>query len=201
MKEDSDSSLRVLCGSESRFRLFRALFGSPGGPCHLRGLAQAAGVDPAQVHRLLPRLIGEGLCERVDADPHPKYRARKEHPLFTALTNLFSDRSPLARQAGPSPMKRIEERSLALHAAAVRRLQDDPRALQRARQTLERWMARYGSAPPEALREWSGILSLPLDRISSIALERSEFGDRIRKSSPLSTLVSREERRRIHAAH
>ncbi|MGH9576595.1 MAG: helix-turn-helix domain-containing protein, partial [Terriglobales bacterium] len=144
MNRDIDLSLRVLCGSESRFRLFRALFGSPGGPYHLRGLAEAAGVDPAQVHRLLPRLVGEGLCERVDAHPHPKYRGCTEHPLFTALTNLFSDRSRTAGQAGESPMKRIEERSLALHVAAVRRLQEDPRALQRARRTLERWIARYG---------------------------------------------------------
>ena len=102
---------------------------------------------------------------------------------------------------GEQPMRRAEERSLALHAAAVRRIREDPRALRQARSTLERWIDRYGGNPPKALAEWSRILELPPERIEEIVLDRSEEGDRMRKSSPLSTLVTREERRRIYATH
>lgn len=200
MKADRDSSLRVLCGSESRYRLFRALFRSRDDQ-HLRGLAESAGVDPAQVHRLLPHLIGSGLCERVDARPHPRYRAAKGHPLYGALARLFSVPDTQPGRVHERPMKRAEERSLALHTAAVRRIREDPHALRQARSTLEKWMARYEGDPPQALEEWSRILALPPGRIEGIVLDRSERGDRIRKSSPLSTLVTREERRRIYAAH
>jgi hypothetical protein len=115
------------------------------------------------------------------------------------LTELFC--AEHGRGAAARSPRRTEDRSLALHAAAVRRLREDPNALRRARETLARWIARYEGEPPAALLEWDGIMSLPLERISRLALERSERGDRIRKSSPLSTLVPREERRRIHAAH
>ena len=191
--------LRVLCGSQSRARLFRALYGSPGKEYHLRGLAEAAGVDPAQVHRLLPQLVGAGLCERLEGSPHPRYRSSANHSLSRTLTELFCAEDGSAA-AARSP-RRAEDRSLALHAAAVRRLREDPHALRRARETLARWIARYQDEPPAALVEWDEIMSLPLERISKLALEKSERGDRIRKSSPLSTLVPREERRRIHAAH
>ncbi|HXN16387.1 MAG TPA: hypothetical protein VN878_08405, partial [Usitatibacter sp.] len=99
------------------------------------------------------------------------------------------------------PMKRIEKRSLALHKAAVQELRTNPTALKRARATIKRWMSRYKGKPPQALREWSEILAQPVDRIAELALDRSEYGDRIRKSSPLSVLVPKEDRRRIYAAN
>lgn len=196
---DLDDSLRALCGSGSRARLFQALFRAPEGLA-LRALSQAAGVDPAHVHRLLPQLLEAGLCERVDARPHPHYRASARHPLHDALSAVFSGSRTHRDGVSDPPMKRAEERSLALHASALRRVREDPRALERARATLNRWISRYGKDVPQALAEWSRILSLPADRIERIALERSEHAARLRKSSPLSTLVPRDERRRIHAA-
>ncbi len=197
---DVVSSLRAVCGSESRLRLLRALFQTPQ-PRHLRALAQAAGVDPARVHRLLPELVETGICERIDARPHAAYRASPGHPFYSALTALFGS-DPAGSSAGSvSPVKRFEDRSLALHAAAVRILRADPGALARARVTLDRWIARHAGSPPQALVEWSAILSQSRERVAAIALELSERGDRLRKSSPLSTLVGKEERRRIYAAH
>lgn len=82
-------ALQVLCGSESRYRVFKALFESPEAEYHLRRLAAVADVDPSQVHKMLPGIIGAGLCEQVNALPHPRYRARKEHPCYEPLTKLF----------------------------------------------------------------------------------------------------------------
>jgi DNA-binding Lrp family transcriptional regulator len=194
-----DDFLRALCGSGSRARLFQALFRSRDG-LPLRALSEAAGVDPAHVHRLLPQLLDAGVCERIDARPHPRYRAAAQHPLYAPLSAVFSGLAMPTAGGREPPMRRAEERSLLLHSSAMRRVREDPSALERARATLDRWISRYGDDAPQALREWSRILSLPADRIEAVALERSERGDRLRKSSPLSTLVPRDERRRIHAA-
>ena len=82
-------ALRALCGSESRCRLFSALFGAAEKEYHLRGLAAAAAVDPSHVHKLLPEFIAAGLCEQVQGAPHSKYRANREHPLYARLRDLF----------------------------------------------------------------------------------------------------------------
>ena len=91
-------ALRALCGSDSRFRVFKALYEEPEKEHHLRGLAAAACVDPSHVHKLLPRLIEGGLCEQVEATPYPKYRAKRDNPLFGRLRELLQDD---ARQEGP----------------------------------------------------------------------------------------------------
>ena len=78
-----------LCGSDSRYRVFRALYETPGRQFHLRGLAAAAEVDPSQVHKLLARLVKAGLCEKVAARPHALYRASTTHPLSGRLESLF----------------------------------------------------------------------------------------------------------------
>jgi len=72
-----DAPVRVLCGSEARYRLVRALYAAPHAAFHLRGLAAAARVDPGQVARLLPRLAAAGLCEALDDRPFRKYRAAR----------------------------------------------------------------------------------------------------------------------------
>jgi hypothetical protein len=103
-----------------------------------------------------------------------------------------------AVQPHANPMQRIEERSLRLHQAAVRTLREDPRALERARQTLRRWISKYGSEAPKALLEWEEILAKPVEQIIEVSLQRTQYGARIRKSSPLSILVSRQERKKAY---
>jgi DNA-binding transcriptional ArsR family regulator len=90
-----DKMLKELCGSEQRYRIFKTLFGNPGRAYHLRGLAAAAGVDPSNVSKLLPRLVDAGLVERERAEPTVRYRARSGNPLLHALTALFSQASDL----------------------------------------------------------------------------------------------------------
>jgi hypothetical protein len=98
-------ALRELCGSESRYRVFKALYAAPGTEYHLRGLAAAAAVDPGQVHKLLPRIIGVGLCEQVQTAPYAKYRARKDHPLFGPLSGLFHEAAQATEDLGEVDLK------------------------------------------------------------------------------------------------
>jgi hypothetical protein len=189
-------ALKALCGSESRYRLLRRLFAEPDREHHLRGLAAAAEVDASQAHKLLLRFVATGLCERVAPSPHPRYRASRDLAFQDLLKKLFE------LGAAPSnPMQRIEDRSWELHQAAIERIKRNPRALGKARATLKRWIEQHGPDAPQALAEWVDILARPLEQIAEIALQKTQYGDRIRKSSPLSPLVGAEERKRIYEAH
>jgi len=88
--------IRALCGGEARFRLVRALYGAPGVGPGSRGLATAAGVDPAQAHRLLPEFVSAGLCEELEQGPFKRYRAVTRHPVAKALAETFSALDPRA---------------------------------------------------------------------------------------------------------
>lgn len=189
-------ALKALCGSESRYRLLRLLYAAPEQAHHLRGLAAAAGVDPSQAHKLVARFVEAGLCERVPAVPHPRYRASQDLAFQALVTKLFE-----AAADSANPMRRFEERSWELHKAAIERIKRDPRTLGKARRTLKRWIEQRGPDVPQALQEWHEILARPLDQIAEIALQKTQFGDRIRKSSPLSTLAGADERKRIYEAH
>jgi len=68
----------------------RALFEPPAGEYHVRGLAAAAGTDPSNTSKLLAGMVNTGLCERIEAEPYPKYRANLANPLYRELTALFS---------------------------------------------------------------------------------------------------------------
>ena len=87
-----------------------------------------------------------------------------------------------------------------MHALAARRIAADPRLLERARATVERWIARYGERSPAALLEWKSLLGRPWQEVAARATELSEEAARLRQSSPIATLLSAAERRRVHEA-
>lgn len=92
-----------------------------------------------------------------------------------------------------------DAKSLALHVLAARRISADPRLLDRARAILDRWLARQ-TPPPAALVEWKRLLNRSWQEVAARATELSEDGARLRQSSPLATLLSDAERRRVHDA-
>lgn len=123
-----------------------------------------------------------------------RYRARRRAAGLRAVTRWHSS------APGWSDHRIAEARSLALHVLAARRIAADPRLLERARATLARWLERYANRPPAALREWQELLQRPWPEVAARATELSEDAARLRQSSPLATLLSETERRRVHDA-
>jgi hypothetical protein len=129
-----------------------------------------------------------------DAERMRRHRARRR------AAGLRSVRSWVPREAAWSDHRVAEARSLAMHVLAARRIGTDPALLARARATLDRWLARYGERAPAALAEWQTLLARPWPEIAARATALTEDGARLRQSSPLATLLSAPERRRIHDA-
>jgi hypothetical protein len=123
-----------------------------------------------------------------------RYRQRRRAAGLRAVTRWH------ARAPGWSDHRIAEAKSLALHVLAARRIAADPRLLDRARATVKRWLERYGERPPAALREWQGLLERPWQEVAARATELSDDAARLRQSSPLATLLSEAERRRVHDA-
>jgi hypothetical protein len=123
-----------------------------------------------------------------------RYRARRREAGLRTATHWLP-RAPVW-----SEHRVADAKSLALHVLAARRIAADPRLLARARATLARWLERYGERPPAALAEWRDLLEEPWPVVAVRATELSEDGARLRQSSPLATLLSDAERRRVHEA-
>lgn len=123
-----------------------------------------------------------------------RYRARRR------AAGLRSVRSWMPREATWSDHRVADARSLAMHVLAARRIGADPALLGRARATLDRWLDRYGEHPPAAMIEWRALLARSWSEIAAHATALSEEGARLRQSSPLATVLSAEERRRIYDA-
>ncbi len=123
-----------------------------------------------------------------------RYRARRRAAGLRALTTWAP------REARWSDHRIAEARSLTLHVLAVRRIAADPALIARARATLRRWLERYGERAPAALLEWQALLGRPWEEIALEATALTEDAARLRQSSPLATLLSAAERRRVHEA-
>jgi hypothetical protein len=91
---------------------------------------------------------------------------------------------------------RIEERSLALHAAIAERLLADPGLLETAKRNIARWVERDGEIPP--WNEWREILRRPLPEIIEVLVSPDENARRLRQSSPFCGLLTSRERWRIY---
>lgn len=89
MKASNDAILREVFGSDERYRILRTLYEQPGRALPLRRLASIAEVDPGNTSKLLKRLAAVGLCERVEEDSRPKFRAPRDNPLQELLSALF----------------------------------------------------------------------------------------------------------------
>jgi len=89
MRISNDAILREIFGSDERYRILRTLYEQPGRALPLRRLASTAQVDPGNTSKLLKRLAAVGLCERIEDESRPKYRAPNDNPLQAPLSALF----------------------------------------------------------------------------------------------------------------
>lgn len=81
--------------------------------------------------------------------------------------------------------------SLLMHVAAVRLLKQNPRLVDRAVTTLERWRETADPSSYPLLDQWRRILET---REWRIAVAPDEYGNQLRQASPLATLLPQERR-------
>lgn len=84
--------------------------------------------------------------------------------------------------------------SLALHQEAVRRMKQDPRLVNQAMDTLNRWRSKGGSRSEHLWDEWAVILE---KRAWRRALSHTQRARELRQASPLATVLPKEARQRI----
>lgn len=109
---------------------------------------------------------------------------------------------PARDSSPPSPYsdhRRLDARSLVLHALIAHKLARDPRLLDRARRNLDRWRAARG-VEPAALAEWRAILKRPWREVAALLVDPGEDATRLRQSSPFTGVLTATERRRIYEA-
>jgi len=93
--------------------------------------------------------------------------------------------------------QQIDERSLALARAIVKKIDDDPErgGLEKARAICQRWNKQR---PLPAVGEWLKILQAPWEDVRRVLLDESESGQRLRQSDPFCGILSPRERWAIY---
>ncbi|PIM51378.1 transcriptional regulator [Roseateles chitinivorans] len=110
-------------------------------------------------------------------------RSRRDAPLVRVLVS-----------AGETKHRLQDLQSLALHEEAVRRVKADPSLVQRAQETLERWLAAGDARSAVLWREWQDILHARAWRKVLGATRRAQ---QLRQASPLVTILPDEVRQHI----
>lgn len=99
------------------------------------------------------------------------------------------------RVSGDDSRHQLQDlQSLALHEEAVRLVKRDPSLVQKARDTVDRWLAASDSRSASLWREWLQVLDAGAWRK---VLGRSRHAQQLRQASPLVTLLPDESRQRI----
>jgi hypothetical protein len=112
----------------------------------------------------------------------PKKARQKEQP----FTGTYSDHMA------------HDLRSAMLNFLAARKILYDPSRIYAARRLLERWISKQHPVP-QALREWRTILEGTPQDIAAVAMGLTEESTRLRSSSPLGCLLTKQERVEVYA--
>jgi hypothetical protein len=127
-----------------------------------------------------------------------RYRARRRAAGLQLERRWVSTRAPVATTVY-SDHRRLDARSLVLHALIAHRLVRDPAVVERARRNLDRWRAARGYEP-SAAAEWRAILRRPRREIAALLVDPGENATRLRQSTPFTGVLAAAERRRIYEA-
>lgn len=88
----------------------------------------------------------------------------------------------------------IDQRSLSLHRLVAAKIRHDPALLDKAQQILRRWRLTVSPRTYGYLDEWQRLLDQGAEACLAVAVEDSERAAALRQSSPLSCLLSNQER-------
>ncbi len=103
----------------------------------------------------------------------------------------------LVRQNSGRSHEWIDQRSLALDRAIAQKLIQKPELIERAKETLQRWIRQREPAVPKVMLEWQEILNSPFKNILKVLTSSEAEPTRLRQSSPFCGILTLEERRAI----
>jgi transcriptional regulator with XRE-family HTH domain len=125
------------------------------------------------------------------------YEAGNKSPTLATVDRLARGAGLEATVMFHPPMTREDRRSLALHRAIARWLEQDPVAvLERARQTLGRMQA-VASGASQPIREWSVLLDRPLTALLDVLIDPSPWARELRHVTPFAGVLSTGERAEV----
>ena len=126
------------------------------------------------------------------------YEAGRRTPTLDTLARLArAVNLELAVEFVP-PSTREDRRSLFLHQAVARRLEEDPEGmLDRARRNLALMRRRHPGASP-SLTEWETLLERPLPELADVLRDPRPQARRLRQVSPFAGIFSAPERAALY---
>ena len=126
------------------------------------------------------------------------YEAGAKSPTWRTMTRLAEAAGYEAHVQYVPPLTREDRRSLALHAAIVDRLREDPLlVLSKARASLARMRALHPGARP-LLNEWQLLLRRPLSALIPVLLDPSPYSRELRQVTPFTGILSARERAGVY---
>ncbi len=135
---------------------------------------------------------------KSDADRMRAYRKRKRDAGLKDIRQWVPD---VGREAtGYSDHRILDARSLAMHCLIARKISADQGLLEKARDNLSRWSAKYEDEKPYYIKAWQGHLEKPWHEIAEFLTSMSDDATRLRSSSPFAGILSDMERDRVYAA-
>lgn len=100
------------------------------------------------------------------------------------------------RQRGPAKKLLAEARNLAVHVLVVQKVSANPALLDKVRQNLGFWRTS-AELTPRWVTEWEHILLKPWTEIAALLTDPGERACRLRRFSPFTGILSREEGKEI----
>jgi len=126
------------------------------------------------------------------------YEAGRKSPTLRTLHRLARVVGLEATIAFYRPMTREERRSLHLHRAIARRLEESPElVLARAQDTLLLMRGKHPEAE-QLFREWEVLLDRPVSELLPALIDPSPRGRELRQVTPFAGILTAEERTGVY---
>jgi len=169
--------------------------------------------SPSQLETLLRQLLDYSRLTRREL-------ARKSNLAPETLSRVsrrgtadFETVARLVRSAGmeltarptasSNPHERLDARSLALHAVIAGKLTATPELVQRkVLPNIERFKRVHrGSGTEKLLEEWEAASKAGISALVRLCVDPTEHGQQLRQTSPLTGILTQEERRSVYDAY
>ena len=126
------------------------------------------------------------------------YEAGTKSPNLRTLERLARSVGLEAVVEYVPPLTREDRRSLALHRAITRRLEEEPEpTLRQARRNLGKMMRQHSGARP-LLSRWRALLKRPLEEILEVLVDPRPSARELRHVTPFAGILTAGERAQVY---